>query len=433
MGTGKIVPQVFIGDGINSSATVLSGIGKGDLFLVKKGGALITTSAAAAALSKNDEVQVAMGIATGKALLSMPIKGTQVKSFLGNKYDAPVQEVSYIGYNGTSGSLPTAINSTYRMRLVFKGSQVLSTRSPWFGDILATTGGTTTQAALALKLVDGFNTVADAAKYVKAERVSNGTKGVMGTATASFTFTKGSKVVTCSGDIDDTTAAAGTAGALAVGSSIVLGVTGNTDSVYVIAELDTTNDIAILDTPYVGETVTLEDTELKNITATDTAAATYGIKLTGLEIPDLLADYDPYKITNFEVVFAEVGVEGTYDSAALITYATKASAGNGYFRQVRADELEGQTFRGWHDKTKYYHQKPERITATSGGYDSVFIEYDVEGKGDFGRKDFQPLVAKIYIPTGLAQSDEDTSNSFASILNSYFATVCGFTAIDLDA
>lgn len=429
MGTGKIVPQVFIGDGVNTSATVLSSIGKGDLFLVKKGGTLITTSAAAAALSKNDEVHVAMGIATGKALLSMPIKGTQVKSFLGNKYDAPVQEVSYIGYNGTSGSLPTAINSTYRMRLVFKGAQVLSTRSPWFGDVLATTGGTTTQAALALKLVDGFNTVADAAKYVKAERVSNGTKATMGTSTGTFTFTKGSKVVTTTGTIEDATA--GTA--LTVGSSFVLGVTGNTASVYVITELDTTNDIAILDTPYVGETADFANTALKNITAANTVAATYGIKLTGLEIPDLLEDYDPYKITNFEVVFAEVGVDGTYDSAALITYATKASVGNGYFRQVRADELEGQTFRGWHSKTEYYHQKPERFTATSGGYDSVFIEYDVEGKGDFGRKDFQPLVAKIYIPTGTGQSDEDTSNTFASILNSYFATVCGFTAINLDA
>lgn len=430
MGTGKKVPQVFIGDGVNSSTTTIEGIASGDLFLVTIGGTLITTTAAAQALSKEDYVQIAMGIDTGKALLSMPIRGSLVKSYIGNKYDAPVQEVTYVGFNGTSGTLPTDTDTHYRLRLVFKGANVLSTRGPWFSDSLIKTASTSSESAIAYKLVDAFaNDYSEGSKYVKAERVSDGTKAAVGTGTVSFTFTKGSKAVICNGDIDDATGGA----ALAVGASLVIGASGDTDSLYIISTIDTTNDVLTLDTEYAGENATYLDTELTQVSAANTAAASYGIKLVGKEIDDLLPDYDQYKMTNFEVMFAEVGVEGTTDSAAIITYTTTPFPGNGYYRQVQAAEREAQTFRGWHSKTKYYHQKPTSYVDSTVGYDSVTIEFATEEVGDLGRPRYNPLVATTYIPTGTAQSDEDTANSFASILNGYFSTVCGFTAINLDS
>lgn len=430
MTTGKKFPQVFIGDGVNGSGTTLQGITKGDLFLINSiGGAIITTTAAAEALTENDTVQLAMGTDTGKALLSQPIKGSLVKSFIGNKYDAPAQEVTYIGYNGTSGTLPTDVSTDFRMRLRFKGANVLTTRGPWFSDVIVQSGATSSEKALAYQLTDAFAWDQDASKYVKIERISDGTKAAVGTGTTSFTFTKGSKAVICDGTINDATG--GTA--LAVGASIVIGVSGNTDAVYIIAELDTTNNVMVLDTVYVGETDTYLSTELKQVSVANTTAASYGLKITGLEIEDLLEDYDQYLMSNFEAMFCEVGTEGAGDSAALITYSIDPFAGNGYYRQVAADEREAQTFRGWHAKTKYYHKKPESFVNSAVGYDSITIEFDTATEGDFGRTRLTPVSAKMYIPTGTAQSDEDTANTTASILNGYFSTVLGFTALNLDS
>lgn len=430
MTTTKRVPQVLIGDGVNSSATALPSITKGDLFLVKDG-AIITTTSAAAALKKSDKVQIAMGIGTGKALLSSLIEGNLVTAYKGNKYDAPVQKIQYVGYNGTSGSLPTTVSTEYRMRVAFKGANVLTTRGPWFEDAIVKTGATTTQSALAYKLVDAMNYNYDASKYLKIERIHNGTKAVVGTATTSFTFTKGSKAVTCAGDIDDATGDG--AVALAVGGSIVIGATGNTDAIYIITAIDTTNNVLTLDVPFAGETVTLEDTALKNTTAAATAAATFGIKITGKEIEPLLNDYDQYKITNFETSFCQIGYEGTQDTVAAVVTSVSASPGNGYNRQVRELERESQSFRGWHDKTEYYHSKPDSMVGSGINYDSISIEFSTPMTTDFGATSYQPAIANIFIPTGLAQSDEDTSNSFASIINGYFSTVCGFTAVNLDA
>lgn len=426
----KKVPDVIIGDGTNSTATTIGTINKGDLFLSKSDGTLITTTAAAQALKSTDEVMIVGSYKNGKTLMSMPFKGTDVRSYLGNKYDAPIQQITYVGFNGTSGTLPTTINTTYNMRVVFKGASVLSTRIyPRTDSTIITGASSVTEEGVAYKLIDAFvNDMSEGSKYIYAERITDATKGTVATGTTSFTFTEGSKVVTCAGDIDDATG--GTA--LAVGAYLVIGVAGDTDATYKIASIDTTNNILTLDTVFAQATTTLEDTELKQISAANAAAGTWGIKLTGKEIPDLLDDYDQYKMTLFEVSMYTPGSIGTDDTVAIITNTIKPSPGNGYYRQVRIDEREAQTFRGWHSKTMYYHSKPDTLTDSSVGYDSITVEYVRTLQGDFFTDAVNPLVCKVYIPTGTAQSDEDTANSFASIMNGYFSTVLGFTAINLD-
>jgi len=432
----KRVPQVLIGDGVNSAATTLQTIEKGDLFLIK-GSALINTDAKAAALTKNDTVQIVSCFENGKAILSMPIKGVDVNTYLGNKYDAPVEQVAYVGFDGVTGSgtsLPTTADEEFRLRVVFKGAKVLSPRGPWFFDSYASTGSTSvTQETIAGKLVDDFyaNSVG-ANPYVIAERVSDAAKTVLGTATTSFDFVKGSNVVVCNGNIDDVT---GGGAKLIVGAYIVIGAgaTADTNAVYKIASINDAADTMTLDTPYVGTSATIVDTLLTQISAAAIVTAPgFGIKLTGLPIEPLLEDYDRYSVTRFEATFAQMGKESALDAAATITYATNPFAGNGYYRQVRAAEREAQTFAGWHAKTDYWHKKPVSLVSDTVGYDSITIEYENMIPGDFGRPMPAPQRATVYIPTGLAQSDEDTGDSFAAIMNSYFNGVLGFTALNLD-
>ena len=120
------------------------------------------------------------------------------------------------------------------------------------------------------------------------------------------------------------------------------------------------------------------------------------------------------------------------DIVAQITYATKPVLGNGYYKQVRIDERASQTYNGWHAKTSYEHKKPVSLVDETKGYDYITIESYTHMLGDFRQYTNESQVCKIYIPTGEAQSDEDTANSFAAILNGYFSTLLGFPALDLD-
>lgn len=418
------VPSVLIGNGATSGTpTKLSDVTKGGLYLVKSDGT-IQTAASADDLTKDDTVFIASCFEDGKIIKSAPIKGTDVKTYVGSSYVAPVQQVSYVGFNGTDGSLPTTVNTDYRLRLTFKGTHVLSTRSPWFADSIYTSGATTTQAQVAAGIVDNYYINNKAANpYAVAERVSNAAKTAVPTGTTSFTFKKGSNVVSCAGDIDDATG--GTA--LAVGAYLVIGATDDKDPVYKIASIDTTNNILTLDTPYVGASATILDDALLQSTGAAVAAGDLGIKLTGQPIEQILPDYDRYSITMFDVAFSDMANQGALDIVAQITYDTKPVLGNGYYKQVRIDERASQTYNGWHAKTSYDHKKPVSLVDETDNYDSITIESNVHMLGDFRQYTDEAQVTKIYIPVDPATQGTE----FTAILNAYFSTVLGFTAISL--
>ena len=411
------VPSVLIGNGATSGTPAkLSDVTKGGLYLVKSDGT-IQTAVTAANLTKDDTVFIASCFENGKIIKSALMKGTDVKTYVGSSYVAPVQQVSYVGFNGTDGSLPTTVSTDFRLRLTFKGTHVLSTRSPWFADSIYTSGSTTTQAQVAAGIVDNYYINNKAANpYAVAERVQDGAKIAM-TGTGNITVKKGSNVISAVSAIE---------AVLNVGDGIVFGTT-DTSATYVIASMDVATDTATLDTPYQGVSDTFTAAELNATVAAELASADYGIKLTGQPIDQILPDYDRYSITMFDVAFSDMANQGALDIVAQVTYDTKPVLGNGYYKQVRIDERASQTYNGWHAKTSYEHKKPVSLVDETDDYDSITIESNVHMLGDFRQYTDEAQVAKIYIPV-----DPSTQGTeFSAILNAYFNTVLGFTAVSL--
>jgi hypothetical protein len=158
-------------------------------------------NAAATALGDNEQYLVVQGMGASKPLLkSGPItKGTAkitTKAHVRNR-----QQVSTIGYNGTSGSLPAANDTSYYIK-VRKNDNDASNRSqpaPLMAQFKS--DGSATQEEVAFGLVANFKksiTDLEAGKtngYVKAEAIGDGTVAdFTGTATI-LKFTKGSTTV----------------------------------------------------------------------------------------------------------------------------------------------------------------------------------------------------------------------------------------------
>jgi len=63
-------------------------------------------------------------------------------------------------------------------------------------------------------------------------------------------------------------------------------------------------------------------------------------------------------------------------------------------------------------------------------YDSIEITHSEIMKGDFQDIYTSPLLTEIYIPSGSTQDDATpANNNFKAVMNGYFATVLGFTAV----
>mgnify|MGYP003669022328 CR=1 FL=1 len=112
------VNRVLIGDG---TITHISGIQKGDLFLVNELNAIVPNVAAANALAKFEKVYIASGIGAGIAVLSSPIQGNTASKFEGKNFIAPSEQVTILGYNGVAATgISISADTEYRLRVLIK-------------------------------------------------------------------------------------------------------------------------------------------------------------------------------------------------------------------------------------------------------------------------------------------------------------------------
>jgi hypothetical protein len=141
----------------------------------------------------------------------------------------------------------------------------------------------------------------------------------------------------------------------------VLRVARNTDPVYTITAIDTVANTATLDFPYQGATETIDDTNLRQITAAN--LGNYGIKLTGIR-----QKYDVVRWRQYDKVrFAAAVVQG---GVTPVTYAQVATEGSGVYEQVANDE-----YISWGDEGQY---NPLQVPPLTREQDTVFgVPYSV--------------------------------------------------------
>jgi len=309
----------------------------------------------------------------GDQLVSPKIKTTNVIKSSGAKYIAPVQKVDHIGSNGTTGSFPVGDNEDFTVTITVKdGSKARMVNRDRISATYSTTSGATEQEVVTY-LTKDLGTVSagvNGESYdLKVELIHDDAGDAIGTGVDNVVFTKGSRTITAT-DIDDAT----TNPALAVGKALRVGTT-VTSPIYIIEAIDATNNTATLHMPYQGESTTIADTGLEQITAADLTAGSFGIQITGTEDTEWKRNHREYKMTNWLLETSGSGFEDA--PTTLIKNTTALTYPRGLGKQVADKEFRSrQAFSdGMQNPNDSYtndDQLKEAVTTTK--YDIVEIQ-----------------------------------------------------------
>ena len=336
--TKVIVAKGAAAHGLADGTSVAGGLADGIVATVTPGLKTFSTPAGGfTAVAAGTKFQIVQGTGVGKPLIMSPIMTSTSYTLSRARFKAATEQVTFIGYNGSTGALDADTASTsYVVTLVMTNPNEKDRSQPTrvYGQYTTPASGMTnaiSALALANSLIKNFSTKSD--DLVKIERVASGASVAPGTATNGHTFTKGSKTVSVA-DVDDATGG----DAYAVGDYIRVGTT-LSDAVYGIAAIDTTANTLTLDQAFQGDTVTFAaDTSVKRVDAA--ALGNFGLKLTGVARAfDVASNRNYYKV-RFVVSLGEVFL------ATGVTTTTKAHEGIGTPNQVAMDYYESMGFQG---------------------------------------------------------------------------------------
>jgi hypothetical protein len=247
-----------------------------------------------------------------------------------SKHKAAVQQITTIGYNGTTGSLPVANDTTFYIKLRKNDNDAANRSQPmslFAGPVKTDASGT--QAKLAdLLLKSGTKNMADepANGYVKFEVLSDVAGAVPTGTTTTFTATNNSKTVAINGTLTN----------VAVGDFIRF-ETATTVAVYKVIAYTPSVSI-VLDTPFTGVTNVYPIANARRVTAALMAASNTGIVITGIAAPFDVNAFRNYYTNRFTATFS--------DESTLISHTQGAQNGNGVWQQVAMDEYMHYGFEG---------------------------------------------------------------------------------------
>lgn len=296
-------------------------------------------------------------------------------------YVAPTEQLDYIGYNGSSGSLDVINDNLYYVRLHL--NQFLSGNHGGLyiknGVYQSPVTGTTQEtiaAGLHQSLVNNF--LREPERQIRFERVCSNA-GAANTITAGadathYTFTYGSKFVvgTDSAGLamrgsDEVVATTVAGDYLRVGTAV-------TDPVYkIVAVTDGTGTtpagtpmIIELDVPYQGTTTSIAIGSTEYITAALAAVADFGIKLIGQELKFQLPNIH-YKKCSWTTTLEKFGT-------TTVTKSTTASRGTGAYEDMAEVEWFTQGNEGEFYRTPAPYVIAPRAVVSDQGYDQIDLE-----------------------------------------------------------
>jgi len=351
--------------GIASPTTVAAGA----VALVNEGN-VILNAAAYTALASDARVRIVQNIGgrlvsscamtKGKLRLGMPASGTPAPGTV-SQYSAAVQQVTVIGYNGTSGSLPSANSTSYYIKIRKNDNDAGNRSQPFSLFSQFKTDASATQEELAFGLVKvGTKNMENepANKYLKFEALCDDAGAADATATT-IDIDYGSKTGTLNAG----------ATTFVVGDLLRIGGGATTDPVYKITALAGTT--VTLDIAYQSASGT--GIAIEYITAALAAAAEFGVRLTGIESDfDVNAMRDWYS-NRFTATFS--------DDSTLVTHVQGASDGVGVWQKVAMDEYMSMGFQGQNEMLGVPPTMRTSSVVTAGEYDALMLTADEEVHG----------------------------------------------------
>lgn len=341
------IQLLFIGAAATKTTTTISAMNDGEIGIFTPAGTMLTESTAATADSFIIVKKTANG---GIPLVSNIIKKADIKSAKRVVYTAAVQQVTNVGYNGTSGSIDVVNNNDYHVRVSLRQGRTSNHGGLYLKHGFYSSDSSATQYEIAeglfKNLVNEFSKEAN--KPVKVTMLSDDAGVAIG-GSETLTANYGSKYVVSSG----------TSHALVAGDVVRIAGTATTVPVYTVESVSGAN--IKLTVPYQGTSgATLAAEELTALTGA------FGLVLTGQAAPHktgkLHNDLSP---NIFDVSLEEFGTTTLANSA-------NAIAGNGTEKQVKELEWflqgnEGEYFRMGEPNLF------DKRTEASGNYDLIVL------------------------------------------------------------
>lgn len=354
-----------------------------------------STTAKTDALASGDKFTIAYKNSKGVVTETPVMEYDTLRDKSAVDYEAPSQRVRYIGYNGTSGSIEAVNNNDYVAHIFwYDNSKTFGYGKPVkFAAYYSSDSATQTEIATGLVKNFNKNFARENPKLIKAEVLLDD-GGTAITGTGDLTVKNGSKYVEAGTDVD---------AELSVGDYIRFG-TDKDDPTYKVVDLNTTDDIATLDTPYQGESETIDEGDAEYISASDAESAAAGVKLEALP---LTKDFDPgvirYDFTEFHVELKDDF--GSTD----ITEGTKPSLGAGTYWEVAQNEwfLKGNRGEPW--RVGNYPKNPVLEADPDENYDQITIAYTDSNARTIDR------TVKSYGNVMIAVPEGGSGNVYASL------------------
>lgn len=313
----------------------------------------------AGALAVVDEENKAVKgtLATGKVRVVQRVGNTLVYSpffdmakvqvAIHEDYSAALEQISYVGYNGTTGELDEITNTTFVLQFILEHTAGAVNNSPFIKTVPFKTS-TALQKDLALGWLQSANAVFKTAitpySSIKFERVLNEAVDAANDFLGDATVVKGTKSFT----VAESSGAAGDGGDYATSTSIVVGDwvrigtvgggTALTSSVYRVT--------AVADVSSALCTITVDDyivaasgtyaaatSDIEVIaSATVDGDTNFGIKMTGIKPPTFSPETDTYDKVRYHVTSED------FVNAAFTT-SQEAYEGTGVYEQISVQEL----------------------------------------------------------------------------------------------
>lgn len=283
-----------------------------------------------AALPSTGQFLIVEGRGPGIPLMKSPILTKGKVNVTPSRFKAAVQQVTYVGYNGTTGALPVSNNSDFWIKIRKRDNDAANRSQPFslFAGPVRT-DATATQAELATLLVrSGYQNFKNepANGYLRMEAVTAAASAAITGTTTTLTFTYGSKLVTLNGTVTN----------INVGDYVRVGGAGVTNPVYLVSAVTSPTSITLA-APFVGTTGAVAVANVQVIAAATAAAANFGVRLTGVAAPFDVNQFRDYYANRFTTSFS--------DSTVLIT-VSGAQNGNGVWQQVAMDEYMSYGYEG---------------------------------------------------------------------------------------
>jgi len=315
----------------------------------------------------------------GAIIKSAPLKSATVKQF-----SAAQQQITRIGYNGTTGSLPTTIvESGFFIKIRKNDNDAANRSQPNSLFAQFKTDATGSQEELAFGLVkNGIQNMSTQPAgnngYVKFEMLNAGARtAATATGVVTLTFTKDSTLVTASAATASTNIVAGDYVAIAAAT---------TSGVYKVKSKDGSGNLT-LETAYQSDTVTIV-ASAANIRIANAVAV---VAASGIQISGVASDFDVNAFRNY---YSNRFTATFSDTSTLNTHVQGALDGTGVWQQVAMEEYMSMGNQGENQMLSVPPVMRTSSVVTDGQYDclQISVKEDINGLVSAEKADADILV-----------------------------------------